>query len=74
MFSDCRGFVMGMPPGTPLAWHLKTAMVLAGQLPDNPDDARIVLHAMQNLLENFLSKTKPVEDGARPSNVLPFTG
>jgi hypothetical protein len=37
-------------------WHLKTAMVLAGQLPDNPDDARVVLQAVQDLLDNFLAK------------------
>lgn len=63
---------MGMPLGTPLAWHLKTAMVLAGQLPDNPDDARLVLQAVQDLLENYLSKTVPSEE-ARASNILPFT-
>ena len=61
-----------MTIGLPLAWHLKTAMILAGQLPENRDDARIVLRAVHELLEGFLSQTvKTVVEG---SNVLPFTG
>lgn len=60
-------------PLVPLAWHLKQAMVLAGQLPDNPDDARMVLQAVHDLLENFLAKTAPAAIELA-SNVLPFTG
>lgn len=63
---------MGNRLERPLAWHLKMAMVLAGQLPDNPDDARLVLQAVEDLLENFLSRGAQQAPG--PSNVLPFTG
>jgi hypothetical protein len=57
----------------PLTWHLKQAMSLAGQLPDNQDDARIILEQMGVLLETYLSKSEPSEP-LRASNVLPFTG
>ena len=60
-----------MPVGLPLAWHLKTAMILAGQLPDSPDDARIVLRALNELFEGYLSQA--VRTVAEGSNVLPFT-
>lgn len=65
---------MGISKGKPLAWHLKTAMVLAGQLPDNVEDARIVLQAVQDLMENFLSGTASPEVAVLASNILPFTG
>lgn len=63
---------MGKSLETPLAWHLKVAMVLAGQLPDNPRDARIILQAVQDLQEHFLSHGAERPPG--PSNVLPFAG
>ena len=55
------------------AWHLKTAMVLAGQLPDGADDQRLVLNAMRNLIEGYLNQAA---ETATPmaANVLPFTG
>lgn len=57
----------------PQTWHLKQAMSLAGQLPDNQDDARIILEQMGVLLETYLSKSGPSET-LRASNILPFTG
>ena len=64
---------MGSATKIPQTWHLKQAMSLAGQLPDNQDDARIILEQMGVLLEAYLSQCVPSET-LRASNVLPFTG
>lgn len=65
---ECWGFGMGMPQ----IWHRRQAMVLAGQLPENPEDALLVLQAVHELLETFLSapQAAPVKTA---TNVLPFT-
>jgi hypothetical protein len=34
----------------PENWHKRHALVLAGQLPENPEDARAVLREVQNLV------------------------
>lgn len=57
--------------GMPLAWHRRQAMLLASQLPENPDDAHLVVQAITELLETFLAQG-PADQAARPSNVLPF--
>lgn len=62
--------VVGM--GMPQIWHRRQAMVLAGQLPENPDDALLVLQAMHELLETFLNVSQ-VAPAATASNVLPFS-
>jgi hypothetical protein len=57
--------------GMPLNWHKRQAMVLAGQLPENTEDALLVLQAVRELVETFL-----MEDQGQPakaSNVLPFS-
>jgi len=61
------GLVMGMP----LLWHRRHAMILAGQLPEDPTDAALVLQAVQELLQTFLSQV-PSEEPKRADNVLPF--
>ena len=58
-------------PGMPTLWHKRHAMSLASQLPENPDDARLVLAAMQELVDVFLAgSSEPAP--ARADNVLPF--
>jgi hypothetical protein len=43
-------------------WHRRQAVVLASQLPDSIEDARIVVRLTQELLEGFLA---PPEQPAR---------
>lgn len=62
----------GLGMGMPLNWHRRHAMTMAGQLPDNLDDARLVLQAITELLETFMAKGEQDEAPARPTNVLPF--
>lgn len=62
---------MATPTATPLAWHRRQAMALAGQLPENMNDARLVLAAIQDLVDNFMGQSS-VEEGPRAANVLPF--
>lgn len=61
------GFVMGMP----LPWHKRHALMLAGQLPENSADARLIVEAVVELLDTFLDAPAD-EREARPDNVLPF--
>ena len=57
--------------GIPSAWHRRQAMLLAAQLPENPNDARMVLAAITELVETFLDQ--PVEQAVKiATNVLPF--
>lgn len=35
-------------------WHRRHAFLLASQLPDNPQDARMITEALQELVEKFL--------------------
>ena len=58
--------------GKPLAWHKRHALTIAGQLPENIEDARLVLQAMQELVENFLNDGQEPEQERRAANVLPF--
>jgi hypothetical protein len=57
--------------GNPLAWHRRHALVIAGQLPENTADAKLVLQAVQELVDDFLSKGREPE-GPHAANVLPF--
>jgi uncharacterized membrane protein len=65
---------MGISTGKFLDWHLKQAMVMAGQLPPEAADARLVLEAIHYLLDNYLSQSRDAEHPVRGSNILPFTG
>jgi len=57
--------------GIPLAWHRRHALTIAGQLPENLADARLVLEAVSELVEEFLIKSEAAEP-ERPTNVVPF--
>lgn len=56
----------------PLAWHRRHALNIAGQLPENVADARLVLQAVEELVEGFLNQAP--DDERRAANVLPFGG
>jgi lipase chaperone LimK len=58
--------------GMPLNWHRRQAMVLAGQLPENTEDALLILQAVQELVETFLIAHDEAP-ARKPSNVLPFS-
>lgn len=55
----------------PLLWHRRHAMIIAGQLPEDPVDAALVLQAVQELMDTFLNRA-PAQEQKRPDNVLPF--
>ena len=59
---------MGMPQN----WHRRQAMVLAGQLPENTSDALLVLQAVKELVETFLSASD-ADIPDKQNNVLPFS-
>lgn len=61
--------------GIPGNWHRRQAMVLAGQLPENTEDALLILEAVHELVTSFLAKSgddRPT--GRTATNVLPFSG
>jgi hypothetical protein len=62
--------MQGLGMGMPLQWHRRHAMMLASQLPENTADAHLIVQAMTELLDTFMSKAPPEEP--RASNVLPF--
>jgi hypothetical protein len=53
-----------------LSWHRRQALMLATQLPENSADARLVIQAVTELLDTFM--TEPADIADRPSNVVPF--
>jgi hypothetical protein len=57
--------------GVPLAWHRRHALTIAGQLPENIEDALLVLQATRELVDTFLSKAQE-DQPRRAANVLPF--
>ena len=57
----------------PLAWHRRQAIILAGQLPDNTDDALLVLQAAKELVDTFLVGSVE-NDPEHAPNVLRFPG
>jgi hypothetical protein len=42
-------------------WHKRHAMILAGQLPDNQEDALIVLRLTTQLVTDFLAHPEPAQ-------------
>jgi hypothetical protein len=40
-------------------WHRRSALCLAGQLPDGPADALAVLDCVRELVETFLHSEEP---------------
>lgn len=57
---------MGMPQN----WHRRQALMFASQLPENQADAHLIIQAMTELVDTFLSRTSG--EDTRPNNVLPF--
>lgn len=57
--------------GNPLPWHRRHALYLASQLPEKQADAELVLQAVRELLDKFMSK-EVVEEVPLPENVLAF--
>lgn len=55
----------------PLPWHRRHALLLASQLPENSEDAHLVVEAITELLDTFMTEA-PAEETAESSNVLPF--
>jgi hypothetical protein len=55
-----------------LPWHRRQALMLASQLPENSADARLIIQAVTELLDTFMSDTADTADTDRPSNVVPF--
>lgn len=55
----------------PENWHRRQAIQIAAQLPDNPDDAILVLDLAKALVEDFLKPHKPPL-GLVEADVLPF--
>jgi hypothetical protein len=45
-------------------WHKRHAMILAGQLPDNQEDALIVLRLTTQLVTDFLADPEPTRKPA----------
>lgn len=60
-----------MGSGIPLGWHRRHAITLVGQLPDQPEDALLVLQAAKEVVEKFLMG-HPDEKPEAASNVIPF--
>ena len=67
VFTKKGGHMMG----TPLAWHKRHALTIAGQLPENMADALLILQAVQELVVNFMAAEEDVPL-TRSANVLPF--
>ena len=57
----------------PQPWHRRHALTLASQLPENVADARLILYAVTELVEGFLSRGEEAKSES-PNNVVPFTG
>jgi hypothetical protein len=59
------------------AWHRRHAIMIAGQLPDNPKDALLVLQATRELIEQFLlgqgGEASSSSAAAAASNVIAFS-
>jgi len=59
--------------GIPVGWHWRHALGITGQLPENPEDALLVLQCVKELLDTIQSKSA-AGDAERPTNVIPFAG
>jgi hypothetical protein len=50
-------------------WHRRQALLLVAQLPEAVEDAKLVLMAMQDLVDNYLIETPAAP---RRQNVVPL--
>jgi hypothetical protein len=57
--------------GMPLGWHRRHALSIAGQLPENTEDALLVLQCVKELVDTYLCKSDEPAP-ARAANVIPF--
>lgn len=63
---------MGMPVRRPLLWHRRLAMIMGGQLPEEPADAEMVMLALHELRDDYLSRSDPADEAPRSNNIIPF--
>jgi hypothetical protein len=54
------------------SWHRRHAVMLASQLPEGIEDARIVLRLTTELVNDFLDQPE-AERPAKPALVVPIT-
>ena len=66
------GKFLGWEPHHFSAIHKKQALHLAAQLPDDPEEARMVLAALQALMDAYIDRLPTIADAV--SNILPFAG
>jgi hypothetical protein len=60
--------------GMPQSWHRRQAMVIAGQLPENTEDALLVLAAVHELVATYLAKSEHDRPCLKVAgNILPFS-
>jgi hypothetical protein len=52
-------------------WHRRHAVMLAGQLPDNPEDGLIILQLATRLLVEFLAEPETTQ---KPATVVKLIG
>ena len=57
---------MGIPQG----WHRRQALLIASQVPDRLEDARLIMQAMQELVDNFLDSGCRDAPPAEPRKVV----
>jgi hypothetical protein len=57
------------------AWHRRHALYVASHLPDNPDDARIVLKLLGDLVDNFIAdESEPKTERANVVTLVKGSG
>jgi hypothetical protein len=54
-----------LPESRSETWHRRHALNLAAQLPQDPDDALIVLECARDFVERFIADTPPPSSGSR---------
>ena len=59
---------MGMPNN----WHRRQALVLAGQLPENQEDALLIIDALEEIVASYLFRGEDAPKAAVAANVLQF--
>jgi hypothetical protein len=74
--SGCSNF-NGAPKMS--TWHKRTALNLAAQLPEDPEDVRLILEKVRQIVEDFFtdqpsnaSKDGQIEAAREGGNVVPF--
>lgn len=66
-----RRLYWGLGMHKQLAWHRRHALLIASQLPDDPQEARLVMEALSEVFEQFLAQGLD-ELSEKIGNVLPF--